>query len=87
MGRMAFILRKSDRAGNLIGTHASCANVNRFYIAVVFDNFNLFYIGFPFSIRTSTNLTTVNTNSMASNLALLANFTSSHFLHLLSLPM
>ena len=84
---MAFVLWKSDCARNLVGTHTSCANVNRSYTAVVFNDFDFLYVGFPFSIRTSTNLTTVNTNSMASNLALLANFTSSHFLHLLSLPM
>lgn len=79
------LLRQSDGTCNFVGTHTSCANVNRFDIAVCFCNFNLFYVGFPFSIRASTNLTTVDTNSMAFHLALLTNFTFSHFLHLLSL--
>ena len=62
---MAFIIRlELDCACNLVGTHTSCANVNRFYIAVVFNDFNLLYVGFPFSIRTSTYLGTFNTDSM-----------------------
>ena len=37
---MAFIIRlELDCACNLVGTHTSCANVNRFYIAVVFNDF------------------------------------------------
>ena len=31
---MAFVLWKSDCARNLVGTHTSCANVNRFYIGI-----------------------------------------------------
>ena len=74
---------KSDRTSDFIGTHASCANVDRFYIAVIFHDFDFLYIGFPFSVRTSTNLTTVNADSMTFDLAFFTNFTSSHCLHLL----
>ena len=73
----------SDRTSDFVGTHASCANVDRFYIAVIFHDFDFLYIGFPFSVRTSTNLTTVNADSMTFDLAFFTNFTSSHCLHLL----
>lgn len=86
--RMAFIIRlELDCTCNFVGTHASCANVNRFYVTVVFNDFYFLYVGFPFSIRTSTNLATVNTDSMTFDLAFFTNFTFSHCLHLLNLPM
>ncbi len=82
--RMAFIIRlELDCACNLVGTHASCANVNRFDVTVVFNDFHFLYVGFPFSIRTSTNLGTFNADSMTCHLAFFTNCTFSHCLHLL----
>ena len=82
--RMAFNIRwKLDCTCDFVGTHASCANINRFDVAVVFNDFYFFYIGFPFSIRTSGYLGTFDTDSMTCNLAFFTNCTFSHLSHLL----
>lgn len=67
-----------DCTCDFVGTHTSCANVNRFYVAVVFNDFYFLYVGFPFSIRTSTYLGTFDTDSMTCNLAFFTNCTFSH---------
>ena len=72
-----------DCTSDFIGTHTSCANVDGFYISIIFNDFYFLYVGFPFSVCTSTNLTTVNADSMTFDLAFFTNFTSSHCLHLL----
>ena len=82
--RMAFgIRRKLDCACYFVGTHTSCANINRFDVAVSFNDFYFFYIGFPFSICSSGYLGTFDTDSMTCNLAFLTNCTFSHLSHLL----
>ena len=87
--RMAFNIRwKLDCTCDFVGTHASCANINRFDVAVVFNDFYFLYVGFPFSIRTSGYLGTFDTDSMTCNLAFFTNCTFSHLSHLLqTLPM
>ncbi len=82
--RKTLFIQKLDSACNFVCAHASCANVDRFDIAACFNDFDFLYIGFPFSVCTSTNLTTVNADSMTFHLAFFTNFTSSHSLHLLN---
>lgn len=75
---LLLLFSASDCACNLIGAHTSCANINRFDITVIFNDFYLLYIGFPFSICASAHLGTLDANSMTSNLVLLTNFTLRH---------
>ena len=74
---ISFLLFLLNCSCDFIGTHTSCADINRFYSSV-FNNFHLFYIRIPFSVCTSTNLTTVNTNSVASDWAFFTNLTFRH---------
>ncbi len=74
--------RALDSACYFAGTEASCADIDGSDSSVVID-FNLFYIGLPYSFGTSADLATADADSTAGLHTLFTNFTLCHSLHLL----